>query len=85
MRHFLLLVRVGLIVLIGLPGCGYQFGVEGNGPTIGGERVVKTEGPPVLLAMDPLQNPMSSISWPRSLMVRELLNRQDSPREPFKE
>jgi len=56
MRHFLLLVRVGLIVLIGLPGCGYQFGVEGHGPTIGGERVVKTEGPPVLLAIDPLQN-----------------------------
>ena len=56
MRHILLLIRVGLFVLIGLPACGYQFGVEGNGPTIGGERVVKSEGPPVLLAIDPLQN-----------------------------
>ncbi|UCE62599.1 MAG: hypothetical protein JSU59_06835 [Nitrospirota bacterium] len=56
MRHILLLIWVGLFVLIGLPACGYQFGVEGNGPTIGGERVVKAEGPPVLLAIDPLQN-----------------------------
>jgi outer membrane lipopolysaccharide assembly protein LptE/RlpB len=45
-----------LIILFGLSGCGYQFQVEGNGPTIGGERVVKTEGPPVLLAIDPLEN-----------------------------
>ena len=49
-------LHLGLIILIGLAGCGYQFQVEGSGPTIGGERVVQTEGPPVLLAMDPLQN-----------------------------
>jgi len=54
--HFLLLVLVCFIVLMGLPGCGYQFQVEGNGPTMGEERVVKTEGPPVLLAIDPLRN-----------------------------
>jgi outer membrane lipopolysaccharide assembly protein LptE/RlpB len=56
MRHCLLLIRVGVLVLMGLPGCGYQFQVEGNGPTMGGERVVQTEGPPVLLAIDPLEN-----------------------------
>ena len=56
MRHILLLIQSGVFVLIGLSACGYQFGIEGNGPTIGGERVVKTEGPPVLLAIDPLQN-----------------------------
>ncbi len=53
---YLRLIGVGLTILVGLSGCGYQFQVEGNGPTIGGERVVKTEGPPVLLAIDPLQN-----------------------------
>jgi hypothetical protein len=56
MRHYLLRGLVGLIVRSGLPGCRYQIAAEGNGPTIGGERVVKTEGPPVLLAIDPLQN-----------------------------
>jgi outer membrane lipopolysaccharide assembly protein LptE/RlpB len=56
MRHFRLLLPFSLTLLVGLPGCGYQFQVEGNGPTVGGERVVKTEGPPVLLAIDPLQN-----------------------------
>ena len=56
MRHILLLFPVGLFALISLPACGYQFGVEGSGPTIGGARVVKAEGPPVLLAIDPLEN-----------------------------
>ncbi len=56
MRHILLLFRVGLFVLISLPACGYQFGVEGRGPTIGGARVVQFEGPPVVLAIDPLEN-----------------------------
>ena len=56
MRHILLPLHVGLFVLISLTACGYQFGVEGDGPTIGGTRVVKTEGPSVLLAIDPLEN-----------------------------
>ena len=56
MRHILLPFHFGLFVLISLTACGYQFGVEGNGPTIGGARVVQTEGPSVLLAIDPLEN-----------------------------
>ena len=45
-----------MFALISLSACGYQFGVEGNGPTIGGARVVQAEGPSVLLAIDPLEN-----------------------------
>lgn len=56
MRHIFLLFHVGLFALISLSACGYQFGVEGSGPTIGGARVVQAEGPRVLLAIDPLEN-----------------------------
>lgn len=56
MRNFLIHMGLGLTILMGLHGCGYQFQVEGIGPTIGGERVVKFEGPPIRLAIDPLQN-----------------------------
>lgn len=57
MRDFLtLILSAGMILLPALAGCGYQFSVEGNGPTIGGQRVVQTQGPPILLAIDPLEN-----------------------------
>jgi hypothetical protein len=41
-------------MILGGGGCGYQFGVEGPGPVIGGGRVA--EGPPVRLALRTLKN-----------------------------
>jgi len=45
---------VVLLILLNVAGCGYQFTVEGQGPVIGGGRVV--EGPPVRLAVHTLKN-----------------------------
>ena len=52
----LLRVNLGMVMLISLVSCGYQFGVEGQGPVIGEKEVVQTKGPPIRLAIDPLQN-----------------------------
>ena len=56
MRWVFLRVNLGLALLISVFGCGYQFGVEGPGPVIGEHEVIQPTGPPVRLAIDPLQN-----------------------------
>ena len=56
LRLVLLRVNLGFFLLISLVSCGYQFGVEGPGPVIGGQEVIKPKGPQVRLAIDPLQN-----------------------------
>ncbi len=45
-----------LMVLVVLPGCGYQFSMEGPGPRIGGGPDLQTEGPPVRLVIRDLRN-----------------------------
>jgi hypothetical protein len=52
-----LLMRWCAIVLCVInAGCGYQFGVEGAGPVIGGNADRSAQGPPVRLAIHTLKN-----------------------------
>jgi lipopolysaccharide assembly LptE-like protein len=52
-----LLVRWCVFVLcVTSAGCGYQFGVEGAGPVIGGSADRTVQGPPVRLAIHRLKN-----------------------------
>ena len=47
---------LGLALILGLWGCGYQFSVEGSGPVIGGGASQLPEGKRVRLAMETLTN-----------------------------
>lgn len=47
---------LGLIMVLGMWGCGYQFSVEGSGPVIGGGGKQLPEGNRVRLAMETLKN-----------------------------
>ncbi len=52
-----LLVRwCGIVLWLISAGCGYQFGVEGAGPVIGGSVDRTAQGPPVRLAIQTLKN-----------------------------
>ena len=54
-RRPFLLASLTLVMLLGIPGCGYRFGVEGPGPMIGSGPPLP-KGPVVKLAIDPLEN-----------------------------
>jgi hypothetical protein len=51
------IVRAATVVILGLlVGCGYQFRVEGSGPTIGGTPVATSSEPPPRLVIYTLEN-----------------------------
>ena len=52
-RPALIVVSIALLVL---PGCGYRFSVEGQGPQIGGGPEPEKAGPPVRLVIRDLLN-----------------------------
>lgn len=60
-----LAVALCLLSLV-LAGCGYQFRVEGAGPTIGGSKTVAQQEPPPRLIIKPLLN----LSFEPNLEVR---------------
>ncbi len=53
MRCLLVAISCALLVSV---GCGYQFRVEGEGPTIGGGKEPLRKGPPPRLVIRPLEN-----------------------------
>lgn len=49
-------IRWVLIAGLAVTGCGYQFSVDGAGPTIGGGAPLVSQGPPVRVAMRTFKN-----------------------------
>ena len=56
MNRFVLVLILVSMLLVVLPGCGYQFSVEGRGPQIGGDSGPEPSGPPVRLVIRDLLN-----------------------------
>ena len=62
-----------LLLLVVLPGCGYQFSVEGPGPRIGGGPDLQKEGPLVRLVIRDLLNRtfQSNLEFAYTRYIRE--------------
>ena len=62
-----------LMLLVVLPGCGYQFSVEGPGPRIGGGPDLQKEGPLVRLVIRDLLNRtfQSNLEFAYTRYIRE--------------
>ncbi len=62
-----------LMLLVVLPGCGYQFSVEGPGPRIGGGPDLQQEGPLVRLVIRDLLNRtfQSNLEFAYTRYIRE--------------